>query len=249
MKEKNLKQAIFCMAILTSTLMSSALGANSSNQNETISEKDESKARQELIALYEQHARTPSDIYEHIPVLRKLANECSSTVEIGVRSLVSTWGIILGLAESSSVDPFYLGIDLHMPPTDKLYLIERLASANGVNCQFHEGNDMNIDIPQTDMLFIDSLHTYCHLTYELNKFSPYVNKYITLHDTSAPWGNNDDADYNGDFSEYPPEIDKTKRGLWPAVLDFLSSHPDWKLHERRLNNHGFTTLKRVYELD
>jgi len=97
------------------------------------------------------------------------------------------------------------------------------------------------------LLFIDSLHTYCHLTYELEKFSPKVSKYIAMHDTS--WDPTiDDPAYYGDYSEYPPEYDRTKRGLWPAVVDFLKRHPEWTLHERRLNNYGFTILKRVQSL-
>jgi len=67
-----------------------------------------------------------------------------------------------------------------------------------------------------------------------------------MHDTSDPWGTIDDfQQYSGDYSEYPPEIDRTKRGLWAAVEDFLVRHPEWKLRERRLNCHGLTTLERI----
>ena len=31
------------------------------------------------------------------------------------------------------------------------------------------------------------MHTYCHLSYELDTFSPKVRKYIAMHDTSEPW--------------------------------------------------------------
>jgi hypothetical protein len=103
---------------------------------------------------------------------------------------------------------------------------------------------MYVDIEPTELLFIDSLHTYAHLTYELEKFSPKATKYIAMHDTSAPWGDTDDDEYHGDYSEYPPEIDRTKRGLWPAVLDFLNKHPEWTLKERRENSHGLTILQR-----
>lgn len=245
MKESNLKQAMFCMTLMTCTMFSNVYGADSSNQlKPEFPAEAASSAREELNDLYEQHASTPSDINEHVPVLRKLAKECSSVVEIGIRSMVSTWGIILGLSENSGKDRFYLGLDLQKPPLEKLYLIKRLSEDNGIAFQFLAANDMQTDIPQTDMLFIDSMHTYCHLTYELNKFAPKVNKYITLHDTSPPWGYKDDAEYSGNYSEYPAEINRAKRGLWPAVEDFLASHPDWKLIERRFNNHGFTILKK-----
>ncbi len=193
---------------------------------------------------YLTHCQAPSDINTHIPHLKRLAQECSSAVEIGIRSMVSSWGVLQGLAESPSADRSYIGIDLNDPPTEKLNLARQLAEANGIHYQFWRGNDMDIEIEPTDLLFIDSLHTYCHLTYELEKFASKVNKYIALHDTSAPWGECDDNQYHGDRSEYPPSTDRTKRGLWPAVLDFLTRHPEWSLNERHFNNHGFTVLKR-----
>jgi|SRR3989344_269579 len=204
----------------------------------------QSKARSELRKRYEHVCRNSSDIYEHIPVLRQLAKQCSSITEIGIRSMVSSWGIFLGLSESSHSNRSYLGIDLVSPSQNTLSLAKKLVETVGISFQFWEANDMAIDIPPTDMLFIDSLHTYCHLSYELEKFSPNVRKYITMHDTSEPWGDTDDTQYTGDYSEYPPKIDRTKRGLWLAVEDFLQRHPEWHLMERRFNNHGFTILKR-----
>lgn len=193
-----------------------------------------------------QYAYTqPSDINQHIPVLRNLAKECSSVAEIGVRSMVSTWGILYGLAENDTGVRSYLGIDLVMPPLSIYSNAKKLAEKNGIEFHFLTVNDMTIELEPVDLLFIDSLHTYCHLTYELEKFSPQVNKYIALHDTSAPWGDVDDHSYYGNYSEYPEHINRSKRGLWPAVEDFLENHPEWTLLERRLNNHGFTILKRV----
>lgn len=200
--------------------------------------------RQELQRQYLDVSRTPSDINEHMPVLSALAKDCSSAVEIGVRNVVSTWAILWGLANSSSSQRAYLGIDLVSPPKNNLYLARQLAGKNQVAFEFLVANDMDIEIPRTDLLFIDSLHTYCHLMSELERFSPNVHKYIALHDTSEPWGNTDDWEYKGDYSEYPAHFDRTKRGLWAAVVDFLQNHPEWMLKERRLNNHGFTVLQR-----
>lgn len=217
----------------------------SCNQLQDHSSSDDRSSQ--LREMYDLHCQNPSDINEHIPVLRQLAKECSSVVEIGVRNIVSTWGILSGLAENSYVEKTYLGIDLKYPPDDRLQHAEQLAEDNGINFIFLCSNDMQIQIEPVDMLFIDSLHTYCHLTYELETFSSNVRKYICMHDTSDPCGERDDSEYCGDYSEYPDSYDRTKRGLWPAVLDFLKSHPEWSLVERRTNNHGFTILKRVSE--
>lgn len=192
---------------------------------------------------YEHACETPSDINEHVHVLRRLAIECSSVVEIGMRSMVSSWGILQGLSENPSDTRYYLGIDIASPPSEALNFAKWAAKESGISFRFWQANDMDVDIGPTEMLFIDSLHTYCHLTYELEKFSPKVSKFIAMHDTS--WGDIDDPTYQGDYSEYPPEYNRTKRGLWRAVEDFLQRHPEWTLYERRLNNYGFTILKRT----
>lgn len=198
-------------------------------------------------ALHHQYQKTcneTSDIFEHVPVLRHLAMQCSSVVEIGLRTMNSSWGILKGLSENGSSVRSYVGIDLNYPPESILSHACMLATANDIDFRFIKGNDMQLDIEPCEMLFIDSLHTYCHLTYELEKFSPIVSKYIVMHDTSEPWGEQDEDCYHGDYSEYPAEIDRAKRGLWAAVEDFLTRHPEWLLQERRLNNHGLTTLRR-----
>ena len=203
--------------------------------------------KDELQQMYQYHCANPSDINEHVPVLKDLAQECSSVMEIGIRSMVSSWGIFQGLSESSAKKRNYIGIDLNYPPLDTLCKAASLAQSNGIFFQFLAVNDMQLaeeNIASVDMLFIDSLHTYCHLTYELEKFSPKVGKYIAMHDTSAPWGNVEDTEYQGDYSEYPAHYDRTKKGLWPAVENFLKNHPEWELKERRFNNHGLTVLKR-----
>lgn len=205
-------------------------------------------AKKELKKMYDYHCKQSSDIRDHVPVLKNLANECTSVMEIGIRSMVSTWGVLQGLSENGASHRRYIGVDLNYPPVETFALALRLAESNDIDFNFLKQNDMEInvqDMKSVDMLFIDSLHTYCHLLYELEKFSPKVNKYISMHDTSEPWGIYDDNTYTGNYSEYPAHYDRIKRGLWMAVEDFLSKHPEWVLLERRFNNHGFTILKRI----
>lgn len=199
----------------------------------------------ELQRQYQFVSSSPSDIYEHLPYLRDLCRECSDVVEFGIRGVVSTWAILEGLATNETGYANYLGVDIALPPPHAVYNIQRIAEENGINFTFIQESDVKMDFQRTDLLMIDSLHTYCHLTETLEKHAPQVDKYIAMHDTSAPWGHQDDSTYHGDRSEYPAHIDRTKRGLWPAVEDFLAKNPDWELYERRLNNHGFTVLKRV----
>lgn len=197
-----------------------------------------------LPTMYALAKNTPSDINEHLPVLLSLAHQCTSVVEIGVRSMVSTWALLHGMKEGSA----YTGIDLVLPPRYSFNLAITAAHHKKVQFRFIDRNDMTIspgEIGPVDMIFIDSLHTYCHLTYELDRFSHLARKFLAFHDSSAPWGEIDDSEYRGDRSEYPVWYDRTKRGVWPAIVDFLSNHPEWAIKERRFNNHGFTVLERV----
>ncbi|HUD01663.1 MAG TPA: hypothetical protein VMR37_05010 [Rhabdochlamydiaceae bacterium] len=187
--------------------------------------------------------RQHTDINEHVPVLRSLARECCSVVEVELGPMVSTWGILQGLGESSCASPSYLGIARE--PPSQLLSVKALADASGISFKFLQGSALTIDIEPADMLFLDSLHTYCQLLHELKKFSPKICKYIALHDTSAPWGFTDDDAYKGNYAEYPAEYDRSKRGLWAAVEDFLIQHPEWILFEHHFHNHGFTILKRI----
>jgi hypothetical protein len=195
----------------------------------------------ELQQKYDQLPQTCS-LYGHLGNLRELAQECSSVVEIGIAWLESTTALFLGLSENPSPYRSYVGIDISSPYEMAKY--NRMALENGLDCTFLIENDLNIDIPETAFLFIDSLHIYAHLSYELEKFSPKVSKYIAMHDTSAPYGETDEP-YSGDYSEYPAHISRTKRGLWLAVEDFLAAHPEWRLLKRKFDYHGFTVLERI----
>lgn len=196
---------------------------------------------------YEKHCTEVSDIHEHLPRLRELAKECSSVTEFGVRGVVSTWGLLQGLSENGLGEKSYVGIDTQYPAMNTVFLVNNAADDHGISFEIRIGNDFYLDIEPTDLLFIDTWHTYRHLTYELEKFSPFVRKYIAMHDTSEPWGDQDEPPYLevGEIPTYPAHINTQKRGLWPAVEDFLANHPEWHLKARYLNNHGFTILQRV----
>ena len=40
-------------------------------------------------------------------------------------------------------------------------------------------------------------------------------------------------------------VEEITKGLWPAVDEFLQSHPEWKIDLRLVNNNGLTILKRI----
>jgi hypothetical protein len=87
---------------------------------------------------------------------------------------------------------------------------------------------LQAEIEETDLLFIDTLHTYDQLREELRRHGGKARRYIVLHDTST----------FGEQGEVPDS-----RGLWPAVQEFLVQGT-FHLKERRTNNNGLTILER-----
>jgi hypothetical protein len=176
-----------------------------------------------------------SDINEHIPVIVEYATQCDHITEMGVRGIISTWGWLAG-------KPLKLiAYDIQDPSTwnSNLQDLEDTASHLGVEFKFHLANVLDVEIEETDLLFIDTWHSYKQLTSELKLHAPKVKKYICLHDTTS-YANHDETSYESWGTEWKAE----GIGLWKAVEEFLEANLDWKLHKRFTNNNGFTILKK-----
>lgn len=201
------------------------------------------KDKEALDEQYRIHANDPSDINEHLPTLYDLSKQCSSVAELGVRGMVATWAFLKGLKDSTvEGEKSYQGVDLEGPPAEKLEIAKNLSQGVGIKFSFQKANDLVVDLGEVDLVFIDTLHTYCHLSKELEKFAPKTKKFIAMHDTSDPWGNADEPNYTAVDTQ---GCDPNKKGLWPAVEDFLKKHQnEWELLKRYENNHGLTVLKR-----
>jgi len=191
---------------------------------------------------YQEKCMQPSDINENLPVLKKYASECTHVTEMGVRSIVSTWALLAAQPRR------LVSIDLLHPSIygGNLEEVEVLATAEGISFSFVEGNTLKIDIEPTELLFIDTLHSYIHLISELRRFESKVSKYIVLHDTEAFVDRDEEGIVVNDsrMDEVNKLIGIEKTGLWTAVLDFLQEYPGWEVAERLTNNNGMTVLKR-----
>ena len=170
---------------------------------------------------YQRAKKTPSDINQNLPILYELAKECETIVEMGVRTGVSTRVFL-------NTDAALISIDIKKNTTvEKLFA---LADAKGKLCQYLIGDVLKIAIPETDLLFIDTLHTYEQLKQELTLHGNKAKKYLIFHDTHT-FGVSGE---NG--------IDR--KGLMTAIIEFIIVNPHWHFYIHNTNNNGLTVLKR-----
>jgi len=198
---------------------------------------------------YERRANTPSDIFEHLPTLRKYASECESVLELGVRKCVSSWALALGLLENEKKGKLLFMNDINVCETAE---IETCAKEAGLEIRTIWANNLTIDLGRSvDMTFIDTWHVYGQLKRELAKFAPVTRKYIVMHDTTVDeWDgetkrNIHKYDVQKQSEESGIPVEEIMKGLWPAIEEFLAGNRDWVLDARWTNNHGLTILKRV----
>lgn len=189
-----------------------------------------------IIKKYENHCNIKSDINEHLPTLLKYANECNHITEMGVRWVSSTWAFLM-----SNPDKM---ISYDIARNEKIDNVIKLSNEYNINYEFIESDVLKVIIEKTDLLFIDTLHTYNQLIKELNLHSEKVSKYIILHDTTS-FGLIDEIIYNhaSDEIKNKPAF---KQGLWNAVIEFLETEngKKWLLEYKYENNNGLTILKR-----
>ncbi len=169
---------------------------------------------------YESECKRHSDINEHLPTLKKYSNECNHITEMGVRDIVSTWAFLMG-------NPKKL-ISYDINQIDESIIKNSLVGSE-IDFKFILGDTTNIEIEDTDLLFIDTLHDYEQLKIELKLHGNKSKKYIIFHDTTL-------------FGERGESIGDI--GLIPAINEFIEENPHWVRHEVFTNCCGLTILKR-----
>jgi len=169
-------------------------------------------------------SKTPSDINEHLITLRYYADQCAHVTELGVRRGVSTWAFLSSMAKR------VVSVDVNHPDDfgGSLQELRNAALEAGIDFTFILADDLSIELEETDLLFIDALHTYGHLTRELLLHASKARKYIVFHDTVSY----DKVGLDGG------------EGIGKAIHEFLGSNPQWKIKEAFENNNGLLILDK-----
>jgi cephalosporin hydroxylase len=169
-----------------------------------------------------------SDIVEHLPTLKRYAEECEHITEMGVRWVVSTYALMMGRPKKLiSID-----IDSVEKHGTRISDLVQLGKSVNTNFNFVIGDTRKIEIEETDLLFIDTLHNYNQLKIELDLHGNKAKKYLIFHDTTL-----------FEYRDEMPDGVQTP-GLWPAIEEFLEKNKQWEILERYRNNCGLTILKR-----
>jgi hypothetical protein len=145
---------------------------------------------------------------------KKYASMVDTIVEFGVYTGLSTTAFLAGNPKKiRSYD--ITDINLSILPE-----LHNYATSNNIDFEFIIGNSLEVDIDNTDLLFIDTVHKRKHTEAELQRHFKNVNKYIMFHDTTA----------------WP--------GVFEAAVEFLIKNNDWFIVEHCNKNSGLLVLKK-----
>lgn len=182
------------------------------------------KTGDELVAeLFHRAAGTPSDIFEHLPYLYRLASTVNHVTEMGTRTGQSTLAFIR--AKPGKLVSYDI---VRHPAVDG---VERAALLGGVDYEFHEQDVLEAKVAETDLLFLDTWHVEEQMRQELALHADKARRYIALHDTQSFADTGETAGMGG---------------IWPPIADFLRANPHWHILQHFPNNNGLTVLARAY---
>ena len=176
--------------------------------------------------LYEQTRVQPSDVSEHVEVLRTFAESCDHITEFGTDD--GTTATVWLAARPKKLVCYDI---VRKPEVDELALaaLSCQACVPGTEFVFCQENTLDATIEPTDLLWIDDKHTYDQVKAELERHAARVRRYILFHDTVFCGRQGDDGG----------------RGIMPAITEWLRLHPEWRIVAVRMNNNGVVALARV----
>lgn len=162
--------------------------------------------------LYIVRCGTPHNINLHMPLLKWLAKQCDHITEFGTDEGYST---VAFMAASPKVIRTYDIASRH-----KNFEVVLDSVPRNVRLIVHRENTLYAVIEETDLLFIDTEHTYDQVKSELELHGNKSKKYIVLHDIVA----------------FPCIV--------PAILEWLDSNSNWFISTWSLLQSGMAVLTR-----
>ena len=182
------------------------------NQSDTIA----------LRASYQYAVRRSSDINEHLPMLSFLAEQCDHVTEFGVRTGESTLAFLHGLRgkHDARLISYDINDDYNVRCIDAMTLTDWV---------FVLASTLTIPkIEPTDLLFIDTLHSYTQVSQELALHGDQAKRWIAFHDTET----------------FGTVGDDRGEGINKAIQEFIDARPEWRIVYHTHRNNGLTVIER-----
>lgn len=168
--------------------------------------------------------RRKGDMTAHLPVLKYFATRSNHVTEFGLREGYSTMALASGLYYKTRKLVSY---DIVRHPIHDIF--EKIEFP--CEWEFHLQDTIapDLEIAQTDFLFIDDLHTYNQVSRELAQHGDKVKKFLGFHDT---------------YSQGERSLDREgEEGILRAIQEY--THRGWKLLYKADFNHGLQIYERM----
>lgn len=164
-----------------------------------------------------------SGINYHLPKIRQYAINADHIVELGIGGGDQGTVALLN-GQPHTLDSY----DVNEPGS--LTLIRSLAESKGINFTFHQGRTQDAVPVESDLLFIDTLHTADTVRVELDKFAPLCSKWIIAHDV-VTFGSNG-------------QCEESNQGINLAYAEFLYRNPEWRVVYFSDKDNGLLVLEK-----
>lgn len=184
-------------------------------------------------AVYVRHCAGKTAIAPHLPRLRALADGLELAVEFGVKRGASSAALLLGAKRVVS-------FDVVATPEAR-----ELEAAAGGRWDYRIEDSRKADVPECDMLFVDSLHDYEQCAAELNYHGDKARRFIALHDTQTFWevgANGETGRKKWDYVAGRGSVPLDCLGIGQAILNFMSCHRKWYVQASYPDSHGLLVL-------
>jgi len=165
--------------------------------------------------------------------LRALASECDDVVEFGVKKGVTSIALLLGARGTV--------YSYDIVTNKSVRFIQKFM---GKKWRFMLQSSLRANIPECDMIFFDSLHTYTQLRRELAKHADKAKKYLVFHDTitfGIQGADGESGEYlpGWEAGVFSPEV----HGIRLAIDEFMIYNRRWRIKFHSPHSNGLLCLE------
>lgn len=188
----------------------------------------------QLERLYDEHVAAKTAMSAHLPRLRALAQGLDLAVEFGVKRGGSSTALLLGAARVLSFD---------LVATAEARALRRLV---GDRWTYRIEDSRAAQVPECDLLLVDSLHTYAQVRDELAAHGHKARRYLVFHDVTTFGEVGADGETGCQQWTYVrgQSVPAEYLGIRPAIDEYMARDDTWKIRARYADSHGLLVLER-----